>query len=118
MNNKTRNEIGYVMGRLNRMLFNLTKEENVTFETLAGMNDGEFEKLRETVLTLADDEREKADNMFERFSGTDRYDAIDNAASNLEDAADSLEAIESGDSFEDIENMINDALSSLLDAKE
>lgn len=118
MNAKTRKEIKDIALRLDDIQYELTNVKEVTFEYLTSMRDGDFEKIKEEVRQLAEDEREKADNMFERFSGTERYDALDMAASSLEDAADSLESIESGDSADDIIDAIGDALESLNDARE
>lgn len=118
MNAKTRKEIKDIALRLDDIQYELTNVKEITFEYLTSMRDGDFEKIKEGVRQLAEDEREKADNMFERFSGTERYDALDMAASSLEDAADSLESIESGDSPDDIMDAIGDALESLNDARE
>lgn len=118
MNAKTRKEITEIEKELNDILYNLSTVEDVTFEYLVSMQNGGFEKIKETVRSLAEDEREKADNMYERFSSTEKYDALDMAASSLEDAADSLEGIEYGDSAGDIMNAIDDAINSLIDAKE
>lgn len=117
MNAKTRKEIKDIALRLDDIQYELTNTKEVTFEYLTSMRGGDFEKIKEEVRQLAEEEREKADNMFERFSGTEKYDALDEAASSLEDAADSLEGIESGDSPDDIMNTIEDALESLSDAR-
>lgn len=118
MNAKTRKEIKDIALRLDDIQYELTNVKEVTFEHLTSMRDGDFEKIKVEVRQLAEDEREKADNMFEKFSGTERYDALDMAASSLEDAADSLESIESGDSADDMIDAIDDALESLNDARE
>lgn len=121
MNAKTRKEIEHLISKLNDIRSDLKETDKiskVTFESLLEISGNEFDKIKETVRALAEDEREKADNMFERFSGTERYDALDMAASSLEDAADSLESIESGDRADDIIDAIDDALESLNDARE
>lgn len=121
MNAKTRKEIEYLISKLDDIRFDLKETDKiskVTFESLLEISGNEFDKIKETVRALAEDEREKADNMFERFSGTERYDAVDMAASSLEDAADSLESIEPEDESGDIINAIDDAINSLIDAKE
>lgn len=118
MNAKTRKEIKDIALRLDDIQYELTIAKEVTFEYLTSIRGGDFEKIKEEVRQLAEDEREKADNMFERFSGTEQYDAVDMAASFLEDAADSLESIESGDSVDHIMEAIDDALESLNDARE
>lgn len=121
MNAKTRKEIEYLISKLNDIKSDLEETDKiseVTFEKLLEISGNEFDKLKETIRALAEDEREKADNMFERFSGTERYDALDMAASSLEDAVDSLENIEPEDESGDIINAIDDAINSLIDAKE
>lgn len=121
MNAKTRKEIEHLISKLNDIRSDLKETDKiskVTFESLLEISGNEFDKIKETVRALAEDEREKADNMFERFSGTERYDAVDMAASSLEDAVDSLESIEPEDEPGDIINAIEDAIDSLEDAKE
>lgn len=57
-----------------------------------------LEELRISVETLRDEEQEYMDNMPENLQGSIRYEAAEEAVSNLEDAMDSI-----GDAISSIE---------------